>query len=225
MKEYFVIGNWKCNPKSLEEANKLYSSLNQTISRNKKIRVVVCPPFTFLSEKLKKLSFDLGAQDCFWKEGSFTGEVSVAMLKSLNCGYVIIGHSERRNHFQEKTEMIIKKLKACLNYDLVPILCIDKISQLEDLKEFEKEKVIIAYEPLSAIGRGEAISYNKATEMRLKIQKELGENQIILYGGSVDYNNVVGFIKKSGFQGVLVGEQSLNSENFAKIIKKIEEIT
>ena len=228
MKKIFIVGNWKCNPVSFKKAEKLFILLNKGVQKSKKIETVVCPPFVYLRAYKEKLNFSIGSQDCFWeKKGSFTGEISILMLKDLRCRYVIIGHSERRKFLKEKEDIINKKIKVCLKEGLIPILCIDKISQLKSgLKGVtDKNKVIIAYEPISAIGTGKAFGFSKAQKINLKIKNLLGENQIVLYGGSVSHNNVAGFIEKSGFQGVLVGGMSLDTKSFIRIINKVESLT
>ena len=227
MKKLFIVGNWKCNPVSLKKAQKLFLLLNKGIQRNKIVETVICPPFVYLQSCDEKLNFSLGAQNCFWKEGgSFTGEISPLMLKDLRCQYVIIGHSERRKFLKEKDDIINKKIKACLKEGMTPILCIDKASQLKsDLDGVVKSKAIIAYEPISAIGTGKAFDLSKAQKINLKIKNLLGSKQIVLYGGSVDQNNVVGFIEKAGFQGVLVGGKSLEPKDFVQIINRVKSLT
>lgn len=223
MRKIFIVGNWKCNPLTLKKAKTFFVSLNKGIQKNIKVEIVICPPFVYLQSYEKKSNFKLGAQNCFWeKKGSFTGEISPVMLKNLQCQYVIIGHSERRKFFKEKGEMINKKIQICLREGLVPILCIDKVSQLKsNLKGvLNKSRVIIAYEPISAIGSGKAFDSSKAQKINLKIKNILGDKQIILYGGSVNQNNVLDFIKESGFQGVLVGGKSLEVKDFIQIINK-----
>ena len=225
MKKMFIVGNWKCNPVSLKKAERLFILLNKGIKKNRKVRVVVCPPFVYLQAYKGRLNFDVGAQNCFHeKKGSFTGEISTPMLKNLKCKYVIIGHSERRGLLKEKNDVINKKIKACLKEGLTPILCIDKVSQLKGSLSgiVNKSRVIIAYEPISAIGTGRAFSFSKAQKVNLKIKNLLGSKQIVLYGGSVNQDNVVEFIEKSGFQGVLVGGASLEIKGFIQIINRVK---
>ena len=225
MKKIFIIGNWKCNPVSFKKAKRLFVLLNKGIQKDKKIETVVCPPFVYLQAYKQKLNFSIGAQNCFWeKGGSFTGEISPLMLKDLKCQYVIIGHSERRKFLKEKNNTINKKIKMCLKKGLIPILCIDKISQLKgNLNGISnKNKVIIAYEPISAIGTGKAFDLSKAQKINFKIKNLLGEKQIVIYGGSVNQDNVAGFIEKSEFQGVLVGGMSLNVKGFIQIINRVK---
>jgi len=221
----YVIGNWKCYPSNLDKAQELLNSLSDKLEIKKEVEVVVCPPFVYLPEASENFKLKLGAQNCFWKkEGSYTGEVSASMLKDLHCKYVIIGHSERRDLFNEKGEIIKKKIKVCLEEGLIPILCIDKISQIKNVLEEINEKVIIAYEPLSAIGSGEPVDWEKAKEVNLKIKNVLSSNYSVLYGGSVNSKNALNFIDKAQFDGVLVGGNSLKPQEFVKIIKKVDEI-
>ena len=227
MKKLFIVGNWKCNPVSLKKAERLFVLLNKNIQKNKKVETVVCPPFVYLQAYNEKLNFSLGAQNCFWEgQGSFTGEISPLMLKDLKCQYVIIGHSERRKSMKEKGIAINKKVKICLKEGLTPILCIDKISQLKDDLDgvTNKSRVIVAYEPISAIGTGKAFDPSKAQKINLKIKNLLGDKQIILYGGSVNKDNVADFIEVSGFQGVLVGGMSLDAKDFSQIINKAKSL-
>ena len=216
-----IIANWKCNPSTLAEAKKLFDKV-------KKTKAIICPPFVYISE-LK--SAGLGAQNCHYQQsGAWTGEVSPKMLKDLGVEYVIIGHSERRIHFKETDEMINKKLKAALKVGLIPVLCIgekkgesaQKVidSQLrKDLERITKKnlrKIIIAYEPVWAIGTGDFCPADKAKKTLQFIKTKL--NNKILYGGSVN-SKIAGNYTKVGFDGLLVGGASLNAEEFIKIVK------
>jgi len=216
-----IIANWKCNPATLAEAKKLFNKV-------KKTKAVICPPFLYLS---MFKGTELGAQDCHWEQsGAFTGEVSPLMLKDSGIRYVIIGHSERRIHFKETDEMINKKLKAALKNDLIPILCIgekkgeivEKVisSQLKkDLKGISKDdlkKIIIAYEPVWAIGTGDFCKPNKAKKALDFIKNKI--NTRILYGGSVNSKISKSYIDV-GFDGLLVGGASLDAQEFIKIVK------
>ncbi len=221
--KYLVVGNWKCNPTTLKEAKKLFDSVKTRVKGVKGVNVVICPPFVYLSE-LSGLT--LGAQNCFWEDkGVFTGEISVKMLKDLGCKYVIIGHSERRRYFKETCGVVNKKIRAVLSNDLIPVLCIDSISQVRrGLKGIDKkqiEKVIIAYEPIFAIGTGKACSVEKAEKMNLAIKKILGEKAVVLYGGSVNSENAKAFIEKAQFQGLLIGNASLDAKEFSQIVKRL----
>lgn len=211
-----IVANWKMNPSSLVEARKLFNLEKKGTKRFKRVEVIICPPFVYLSILKAK-----GAQDVFYEEkGAFTGEVSPKMLKSLGVKYVILGHSERRKYLNETDEMVNKKLKAALEAGLKPILCIDNLFQLEKGLRGISEKIIIAYEPVFAIGTGKPCSPEKAKLMRDKIKYPL-----VLYGGSVNSQNAKDYIQKAGFQGLLVGGASLNPKEFIILTKNIDFIT
>ena len=237
-----IVANWKCNPTTLKEAKLLFNSVKNGVKNIKNVEVVICPPFIYLSN-IQHLKSDIqfGAQDCFWEQnGAFTGEISPSMLKDLGVDYVIIGHSERRKYQQEKDSMIYKKIEAALKRGLKPILCIDKISQIREHQRSVKmnevhrlkkgikgiikkdfKKIILAYEPLFAIGTGKPCSIDKAKKMRIAIKKKLNKNIPILYGGSINSQNARDYVKKAGFQGLLVGGASLNAQEFIKIVKNV----
>jgi len=195
-----------------------------------------------------------GAQDCFWEEkGAYTGEVSPLMLKNLGCQYVIVGHSERRKNFSETDEMVNKKLKAALGARLKPILCLGEETrettnaegrplsemslvvgdQLEkNLAEISSSRirdVVIAYEPIWAIGTGNPCSPNDAMKAALFIRKTLAklydrliaEKARVLYGGSVNSQNAASYVKGADMNGLLVGGASLNATEFVKIVQSV----
>lgn len=211
-----VIANWKMNPQKLNDAKNLFNEIKRgerMIKAIKDVEVIICPPFVFLASLKAN-----GSQDCFWQEGgAYTGEISPIMLKNLGVKYVILGHSERRRELKETNQMISKKVKAVMAVGLKPILCIDKVSQIPK----NIENLIIAYEPLFAIGTGRACSWERAKKMKDKIQKALGKKVKILYGGSVNSQNAESYIKKAGFDGLLIGGASLNPKEFIKIIKNL----
>ncbi len=211
-----IVANWKCNPTKHKEAKILFNSVKRSIKRVKNIEIIICPPFIYM-DSLKKIAGNLwlGSQDCFWeKEGAFTGEISPLMLKDAGVKYVIVGHSERRKYQKETNKIIKKKLEAVLSVGLKPILCIDKISQIpKKIKGF----FVVAYEPLFAIGTGKACSPERAQKMRLMIRKKI--KVPVLYGGSVNSQNSKDYIKKAGFQGLLVGGASLKAKEFIEIVK------
>jgi len=225
MEKKFIIANWKCNPTTLIKAKQLFNSIKKVSKNIKNTEVIICPPFVYLKE-IKKLQkgVKLGAQNSCWEEkGAFTGEISPLMLKDLGCEYVILGHSERRKYLSENNTLINKRLKLALKIGLKPILCIDNVSQIkEGLKGILKEKIIIAYEPIWAIGTGKIPSFQQAKLFNNKIKKIIGDNIIVLYGGSVNAENVKGFIVKSGFNGILVGGASLKPEEFVNIVRIVE---
>lgn len=212
------------------------------------VEVVLCPPFTALStvaELIKGTAIGLGAQDLFWEdEGAYTGEVSPLMLKELGCSYVIIGHSERRQYFGETDETVNKKVKAALSHGLKPIICVGESLQqreagetnafvagqvekaLDGLAPESIPQVVIAYEPIWAIGTGRSSSASDANEVigmiRQTIAKKFDANlaaQVrIQYGGSVKPGNIKEFMGQAEIDGALVGGASLKAEDFFGII-------
>ncbi len=248
-----IVANWKMNPSVSKEGEQLFGSINKELKKAKKTTMVICPPFIYLPDlfrsffKSKKTQIKLGAQDCFWEEqGSYTGEISCSMLKKLGCKYVIIGHSERRGFLNETNQMINKKIKAALTIGLQPIICVGEKgeenknnktvvvlkSQIENafkgLSKKQIQDLIIAYEPIWAIGTGKACSSNEAHVTRLILQKiisqkysrPLAQKIKMLYGGSVNSSNIKEYLKDAGFQGVLVGGASLKAKEFVKIIRE-----
>ncbi len=202
------------------------------------VGVVICPPFVYLSEIGKeKLEIKLGAQDCFWEEkGAYTGQISPTMLKNLGCEYVILGHSEKRK-LGERDEVINKKLKAVHKTKLKPILCIGETEKekkegktfrvlkiqlkkaINHLTSQSLTRLIVAYEPVWAIGTGNPCLPQEAKNVLIFLRKILKKNRI-LYGGSVNSQNAKDYIK-TGFDGLLVGGASLDAKEFSKIIKNI----
>lgn len=204
-----IVANWKMNPATLQEAKVLFDQTKNT-------GAVICPPYIYIMALGAN-----GAQDLFWEDaGPYTGEVSALMLKNLGVEYVILGHSERRKYQKETNEIIAKKIIAALKNGLKPILCIDKISQLNFVvKEIENCKLeiknlVVAYEPLFAIGTGKPCSIEKAKKMRDSIK-----HPVVLYGGSVNSQNAADYINQAGFQGLLVGGASLKAQEFIAIVK------
>ncbi len=227
-----VIANWKSNPKTSADAKKLARSTDH-------IGVVIAPPFPFLSEVGDVVrKSDLGAQDAFWSDGPYTGEVSVNQLKGLGVKYVILGHSERRRNLGETDAMINRKLKAVLGCGLFPVLCVGEgpefrrapkgaasfinnqlklgLSGVRNVK-----KLIVAYEPIWAIGTGLSDSPKDAARVAVMIRGRLG-NVPVLYGGSVNGGNVAEFMSLPEISGALVGGASLKAAEFKKIIKAAE---
>jgi triosephosphate isomerase len=238
MKKLLIVANWKCNPTTLKEAKKLFNSVKKGIKKTcpepyRRTEVVICPPFVYLPILGTSISIQgfgglcFGSQDCFLgKEGAFTGEISPKMLKNLGVKYVIIGHSERRKYQKETDEVINKKIKAVIAEGLRPILCVDKISQIKkDLKGVslkELKNLVVAYEPLFAIGSGRPCPPEKAERMRISIQKKVKKRIRIIYGGSVNSQNARIYIEKAGFQGLLLGGASLKPKEFLKIVKNVD---
>jgi len=247
-----IIANWKMNPLTEREARRLLTSIKKGLKGKKNMEIVICPPLPYLSILNGHLSsLKLGAQNCFWKDkGPYTGEVSPQILKNIGCRYVIIGHSERRQIFKETDEMVNVKIREILRVKLQPIFCIGETEEekkagktfhvlereikkgLDKISKKEIEKVIIAYEPIWAIGTKKACEENEVMTVALFIKKlvsrlynkKVASNIRIIYGGSVDSKNAPDYLRESKMQGLLVGGASLNSKEFIKIIKSLNNI-
>lgn len=244
-----IIANWKMNPSSSEEAVRLIKGL-LTQSLRESVELIVAPPFIYL-DSVKKIigkKFKLCAQDISWAQrGAYTGEISGLMLKNLGCDYVIIGHSERRYKIGETDEMINAKLKAAFSAGLKPILAVGEKEQGDDIIKILTDQLknalngietsnidhlIIAYEPVWAIGTGIGDTPDHALSAALLIRKIIGNlytpdwasDILVLYGGSVSVENAMDFIAQTGINGALVGGASLETEEFIKIIKAAETI-
>lgn len=230
MKKIIIIANWKSNKneKEVKEWLEKFSTLGKEYP-NKEI--IVCPSFPHLTVVNSYISnnfspIKLGAQDIsFFGPGSNTGEVNGDQIRDF-ASFVIIGHSERRKN-GENEEIIEKKLKSALESSLIPIICISAINQLQKLKSIIQDynsqsnikgKILVAYEPLFAIGSGNPDTPENAEIIAKEIKKELGD-VFVLYGGSVNSQNVNGYVKMSEVDGVLVGKASLDPLEFAQIIK------
>jgi len=229
MRKKIIAGNWKMN-NDIKETQNLITKLTSALSgENINCEVIVCPPYTSLSEAaslLKDTKIKLGAQNMYFESsGAFTGEISADMLKSVGCEYVILGHSERRTIFGESDAVINKKIKKALNSGLKPIFCVGElleereaaitekviekqvINGLEDINSNEMRKIIIAYEPVWAIGTGKTASPEQAQEVhefireliKSKYGEQISEDLVIQYGGSVKPDNAKDF-----FQGKIL---------------------
>jgi len=234
-----IIANWKMNPLTEREARRLLTSIKKGLKGKKNMEIVICPPLPYLSILNGHLSsLKLGAQNCFWKDkGPYTGEVSPQILKNIGCRYVIIGHSERRQIFKETDEMVNVKIKAGKTFH---VLEREIKKGLDKISKKEIEKVIIAYEPIWAIGTKKACEENEVMTVALFIKKlvsrlynkKVASNIRIIYGGSVDSKNApdylreskMDYLRESKMQGLLVGGASLNSKEFIKIIKSLNNI-
>ena len=244
MTKKIIIANWKMNPQTADEALRFVQGiLAQRLPEN--IELIIAPPFVYL-ELLKKncgKEIKLAAQNINWAErGAYTGEISGLMLKNLGCNYVIIGHSERRYILGETEEIINLKLKAALKVGLTVILAVGEKEQNDDISKVlsqqiesafggvnvsEISRLIIAYEPVWAIGTGLADTSDHALSAALLIRKIIGRlygsewavDMPILYGGSVSEENAADFIAQNGIDGALVGGASLELQSFMKIIK------
>ena len=246
MRKNIVAGNWKMNF-SVSETREFLNQLVPKV-KNAKCEVVVCAPFTSLSvasEILKDSNIKLGAQNVYFEEkGAFTGEISPQMLKSVGVSYVIVGHSERRTYFKETNGDINKKVFACLKHDFIPILCVgetleeregsltEKVLETQvkecllNVSENDVKKIVIAYEPIWAIGTGKTATSEDA-DLTIKFirkvveniyNKEISNNITILYGGSVKPNIVKQQMSMENIDGVLVGGASIILEDFELIV-------
>ncbi|PLX27169.1 triose-phosphate isomerase [Candidatus Parcubacteria bacterium] len=249
-KEKIIIANWKMKI-SLSESKQLAQDLIDPLKEIKGIEIAVAPNFLSVcdvADILKDTSLKICSQDAFWEQqGAYTGEISPQLLKEAGCEFIIIGHSERRKFMMENYEMIHKKTKLVLETEgVTPVVCIgenwderktdrrdfvlfDQLQQaLGGLKFGQGDRIIVAYEPIWAIGSGTAIEPAEAEYahkvIRLTLNDMFGkdvvdENFQIIYGGSINSSNVVGFLGLENIDGMLVGGASLNAEEFAKVIK------
>jgi triosephosphate isomerase len=248
MRTPFVAGNWKMN-KTIAETRDLVSAMKPVLSEIAGVEKVFCPPFMSLADAsalLEDSGIGLGAQNMHWEEkGAFTGEVAPGMVKEL-CGYVILGHSERRAYFGETDEIVNRKLLAAQKFDLTPIVCVgETLEQYESnqtrdvvmrqtslgLKGVSAEfapRIVVAYEPVWAIGTGKASTGEAANAVvkdfiRSAIAELYGEQTAqairVLYGGSVTGSNAAEFFSQPDIDGALVGGASLKVDDFAAITK------
>jgi len=241
-----IAGNWKMHMTknaALEYIGELKEKVTGT-----EVEVVICPPYTLLSilkEAAEGTNIKLGAQNMYWEEqGAYTGEVSPIMLKDLGIDYCIIGHSERRQYFGETDETVNKKIKAALNHGIKAIVCVgetleernegktesllkDQVTAaFKDIADKDTKDIIIAYEPIWAIGTGETATpemANSAIAYIRDVVKELYNDSIseeirIQYGGSVKPNNIEDLMKQEDIDGALVGGASLQAESFSQIV-------
>ncbi|MBI3601388.1 MAG: triose-phosphate isomerase [Candidatus Omnitrophica bacterium] len=248
MRKIIIAGNWKLN-KTSREAMSLVEELKREVLDIDGIDIVVCPPFTALddvSEVVLDTNIALGAQNLYWQDsGAMTGEVSAPMLKDLGVQYVIIGHSERRQFFGDTNETVNKRIRAALTHALTPIVCIgENLPEREANKTFdvirhqcegslanltadEMKKIVLAYEPVWAIGTGKTATPQQAQEVHAFIRQLLGklfnadvaQSVRIQYGGSVTPENIAALIAKPDIDGALVGGASLKAPSFAAIVK------
>ncbi|MBI5139528.1 triose-phosphate isomerase [Candidatus Nomurabacteria bacterium] len=255
MRHKIVIGNWKMNPLTIKEAEKLFGDVAKALSRIQKTEVIICAPFIYLERlsKIRTSKVKLGAQNAFWgDQGAFSGEVSMEMLYELGVKNVILGHSERRA-LGEKNDFINKKIKGAISSGLMPILCVGEESRDQDHQYFNivktqiKEclqgvsrnlasKIMVAYEPVWSISstpnRRDATSAD-SYEMAMFIRKilsdifspEIAKDIKVIYGGSVNERDASEFLKDGGVDGVLPGRASLDSEKFIEIVKIAESLS
>lgn len=246
MAETIVAGNWKMHT-TVKEAVALVSAMKPGLETIQGVRKVVCPPFVSLAtvhDLLAQSDIGLGAQNMHYEDqGAYTGEVSPAMLADL-CEFVIVGHSERRQYFGETDETVNLKVKAALRHGLRPILCVgERLDEREEGKAGQvvttqlrraldgvedSAGLVVAYEPVWAIGTGRAATPETAQEMMALIRSILGEvygpeaaaGVSLLYGGSVNPDNIAGFMAQRDVDGALVGGASLKADSFVDIVRQ-----
>lgn len=253
MRQIVIAGNWKMH-KNVQEAEQLVREIKNKVSAFTKTGIIVCPPVAALTTAytlLRDSNIGLGAQNMHWEaQGAFTGENSADMIKSTGAGYVIIGHSERRQYFGETDETVNKKLNAALANGLLPIVCIGETLEEREsgvtkdvvkkqvsgaLKGITKDqmlKIILAYEPVWAIGTGKTATPEQAQDVHAFIRDLLTElygqetsSRIILqYGGSVKPENARELLGQKDIDGALVGGACLQAESFAGIISAAESL-
>lgn len=246
MRKPIIAGNWKMH-KLTSEALELVNQIKEEVNKTD-VEVVVCCPFTILNEVKKSIegtNLKLGAQNMHWEdEGAFTGEISANMLKEMGVDYVIIGHSERRQYFNETDETVNKKAIKAIEKGLLPIICIGEtleereanrtfdviknqvLAALENIEGKDVKNVVVAYEPIWAIGTGKTASSKEANEViahiRSLIQEKYGaevsEEVRIQYGGSVKASNASDIMNETDIDGALVGGASLKAEEFLGIV-------
>jgi len=243
----FIAGNWKMN-KTLSEAETLVTELKEELAGITEVEIAICPPavnLTRVYDLIKESNIKLGAQNMYWEEkGAFTGELSGAMLKEAGVSYVIIGHSERREYFAETDEGVNRKVRAAFNYGLTPIVCVgetlkereegktnDKVrgqvkAALAGLDTGQVAELVIAYEPIWAIGTGRSATAGDANQVigyiRDLVREDFGaaaDKMRIQYGGSVKPDNIEELMAEEEIDGALVGGASLKANSFAEIVR------
>lgn len=247
-----IIGNWKMNPDTLEEAKKIWSAVKRSAKKVKNTNIIACPPFPYLNSlKSKEKNLFLGAQNVFFaKKGAFTGEVSAKMIRDSGASFVILGHSERRA-MGETDEIISRKTETALAENLRPVVCVGEKERKESGEHFNflgnqiknslakisktsLGSILMAYEPIYAIGKSfkDAMKPAEIRETAIFIKKILsdiyGPEEAslvpILYGGSVGSENASDIIKEGGVDGLLVGRESLDIEQFPKLVAEVDNI-
>lgn len=246
VKPKIIVANWKMNPVSFKEADNIIRTVKNGIKKSENVKVVVCPPYFYVQNTKGGTIFDIGVQDVFWEDsGAYTGEISSKMAKNMGAGYAIIGHSERRMYLGETDKNINLKINSALKNSVKPIFCVGESEKERDedragdviASEIEKglegvpsgylvKDLIIAYEPIWAIGTGNTPTSDDIMSMALLIRKVItklydrktADNLPIIYGGSVNSENALDFVDKAGMDGLLVGGASLNASEFVRIV-------
>lgn len=240
--------------KTIKDGQALAVALKRELYKIENVDIVICPAYTllaYLADDLEDSNVAIGAQDIYWQEeGAFTGEVSPVMLLDAGCRYVIVGHSERRQFFGDTNETVNKKIKACLKHGLTPIVCVGENLQereanktfrviedhinngLVDISSYDILNLVIAYEPVWAIGTGKTATPEQAQEVHKFIRdllkknygQEVADSVRIQYGGSVKPENITELMNKPDVDGALVGGASLKVESFSAIVIKASEV-
>lgn len=245
-----VVGNWKMNPIHLEDAKKIVNDVSRAMRFISRTDVVLCPPFIYIPSlsNIKTKSLFLGAQNANHENlGSFTGEVSFSELDQFNVRFVIVGHSERRK-MGESDELINKKVKSVVNSGMTAIVCVGENvrdhngdyfnfikqqiqSALKDVSKKSLDRVVIAYEPIWAVGAKDAMSSRDLHEMSIFIKKVLkdsfgvySDGVKVIYGGAVDKVNADKLVSDGNVSGLLIGRESLRPKDFIEIIKLIDNL-
>ncbi len=240
--------------KTIKDGQALAVALKRELYKIENVDIIICPAYTllaYLADDLEDSNIAIGAQDIYWQEeGAFTGEVSPLMLLDAGCRYVIVGHSERRQFFGDTNETVNKKIKACLKHGLTPIVCVGENLQereanktfrviedhinngLVDISSSDMLNLVIAYEPVWAIGTGKTATPEQAQEVHKFIRdllkknygQEVADSVRIQYGGSVKPENITELMNKPDVDGALVGGASLKAESFSAIVIKASEV-
>lgn len=238
MRSIIIAGNWKMHKTQVEALDFLSSFVHEIDTAPEEREIVLCVPFTALSTLSKNLHggrVRLGAQNVHWQDnGAFTGEISPPMLRELGVRYVVVGHSERRQYFGETDETVNLRLKAAQAHGLTPILCVGEtkaqrdggetethiLSQLQNgLDQVDQTNLVIAYEPIWAIGTGDTCAEDEANRVVGLIRAQLTYGDVpIQYGGSVNPSNIDAIMAQPEIDGALVGGASLKSDSFARIV-------
>ncbi|TFG12147.1 MAG: triose-phosphate isomerase [Promethearchaeota archaeon] len=252
MRKPIIGANWKMHKGTPSEAEEMLVEFIPMVKDIKNVDIVIAPPYTAILKTLdtvKNTTIKVGAQNMYYEEkGAFTGEISPSFLKKIGCQYVILGHSERRNIFNETDELINKKLKKALDNNLIPIVCIGEHLEerekgntknviknqfnltFDGIRKEQLKKIIIAYEPIWAIGTGRTATPEQAEEIHVFIRKivedeydkDTAEQVRIQYGGSIKPSNAKELFNKVNIDGGLVGGASLQAESLYQIIKAAE---
>ncbi len=251
MRKYLKAAKWKMN-KTPGESIEFLQDLHRKLTNQEKGEILICPPYTSLyamTQYTDNFNVHIGAQDVHWEnDGAYTGKISCRMLKELNCEYVIIGHSEQRTYFYETDETVNKKVMKVLEYKMTTIICVGETLQERELKK-EKEvvtnqlkkglqnlkadqEIVIAYEPVWAIGTGKNATPEQAQEMHKLIRellhdmfnKEFAEKTRIIYGGSLKPENAKEIFSQPDIDGGLIGGASLKVDSYYSILKSVDEL-